>query len=86
MAIHYADERAVAIAEFWRVLRPGGVLVVSTQHPTTDWLRKGGSYFDVRLETDVWHMEAGELTTEPGFLILRLVKPPDPIPAILPIP
>jgi SAM-dependent methyltransferase len=131
LAIHYADDRAVAFAEFCRVLRPGGALVVSTQHPTTDWLRKGGSYFDVKLETDVWHMEAGDqpvrfwreplsalcgyasgagfliekvieplpaetmrrlypedyqkLTTEPGFLILRLVKPPDPVPANPPI-
>jgi SAM-dependent methyltransferase len=131
LAIHYADDRAVAFAEFSRVLSSGGALVVSTQHPTTDWLRKGGSYFDVKLETDVWHTEAGDqqvrfwreplsalcgyatsagfliekvieplpaetmrglypddyqkLTTEPGFLILRLVKPHDPIPAIRPI-
>jgi SAM-dependent methyltransferase len=122
LAIHYADDRAAAFAEFCRVLRPGGALVLSTQHPTTDWLRKGGSYFDVKLETDVWHTHAGEqpvqfwreplsalccaatgagflienvieplpadtmrgrfpedyqkLTTEPGFLILRLLKLP----------
>jgi SAM-dependent methyltransferase len=124
LAIHYADDRAVALAEFSRVLRPGGALVLSTQHPTTDWLRKGGSYFDVKLETDVWHTEEGDqpvrfwrepltalcgyatgagfligkvieplpaetmrglypedyqkLTTEPGFLILRLLKPHEP--------
>ncbi len=127
LAIHYAVDRATTFAEFCRVLRPGGALVVSTQHPTTDWLRKGGSYFDVKLETDVWHTQSGDqpvrfwreplsalcahatdagfliqkvieplpadtmrerypadyetLTTEPGFLILRLVKPAEPIPA-----
>jgi hypothetical protein len=97
------------------------LVVVSTQHPTTDWLRKGGSYFEVRLETDLWRTPSGEqavrfwreplsalcasatgagfligqvieplpaetmrerypddyekLSREPGFLILRLVKP-----------
>ena len=127
LAIHYASDRAAAFAEFCRVLRPGGALVVSTQHPTTDWLRKGGSYFDVKLETDLWHTPSGDqpvrfwreplsalcgyatdagfliekvieplpadtmrgrypedyqkLTTEPGFLILRLVKPHYPSPA-----
>ena len=121
LAIHYAADRAAAFAEFYRVLRPGGALVVSTQHPTADWLRKGGSYFEVRLETDVWRTPSGDqpvrfwreplsalcgygtgagfliekvieplpadsmrerypedyqkLTAEPGFLILRLVKP-----------
>jgi len=41
LAIHYADDRGAAFAEFCRVLRAGGALVISTQHPTTDWLRKG---------------------------------------------
>jgi SAM-dependent methyltransferase len=127
LAIHYATDRAAAFAEFCRVLRPGGALVLSTQHPTTDWLRKGGSYFEVKLETDIWHTETGDqpvrfwreplsvlcgaasgagfliekvieplpadtmrdlypedyrkLTTEPGFLILRLVKPHNAIAA-----
>jgi SAM-dependent methyltransferase len=121
LAIHYADDRAAAFAELCRVLRPGGSLVVSTQHPTIDWLRKGGSYFDVKLETDIWRTSSGDqpvrfwreplsdlctaatdagfliekvieplpadtmrdlypadyekLTREPGFLVLRLVKP-----------
>ena len=43
LAIHYADDRAAALREFFRVVRPGGRAVISTQHPTTDWLRKGGS-------------------------------------------
>ncbi|HUJ06217.1 MAG TPA: class I SAM-dependent methyltransferase [Streptosporangiaceae bacterium] len=121
LAIHHADDRPAAFAELFRVLRPGGALVVSTSHPFMDWLRKRGSYFDVKLETDAWHLASREhqvsfwreplsalcgaatgagflisdvieprpapsmrdrdprryemLSTEPGFLILRLVKP-----------
>jgi SAM-dependent methyltransferase len=41
LAIHYAGDRAVAFAEFCRVLRLGGALMVTTQHPAMDWLRKG---------------------------------------------
>jgi ubiquinone/menaquinone biosynthesis C-methylase UbiE len=54
LAIHHAADRGAAFGEFFRVLRPGGTAVVSTQHPATDWLRKGGSYFDTVLETDTW--------------------------------
>jgi SAM-dependent methyltransferase len=90
LAIHYADDRAAAFAEFCRVLRPGGALVVSTQHPTIDWLRKGGSYFEVKLETDVWRTSAGDYpvrfwreplsclcaaATDAGFLIERVIEP-----------
>ncbi len=90
LAIHYADDRAAAFAEFCRVLRPGGALVVSTQHPTIDWLRKGGSYFEVKLETDVWHTSSGDCpvrfwreplsslcaaATDAGFLIERVIEP-----------
>lgn len=59
LAIHYARDRAAAFAEFRRVLRPGGAAVVSTQHPVTDWLRNGGSYFQATLETDMWQTQPG---------------------------
>jgi len=124
LAIHYASDRTAAFAEFRRVLRPGGAAVVSTQHPVMDWLRKGGSYFQTVLETDIWHIRSGDqpvhfwreplsalctaatdaglliekviepvpaetmrerfpeeyerLSKEPGFLILRLLKPASP--------
>jgi SAM-dependent methyltransferase len=124
LAIHYAADRAAAFAEFCRVLRPGGAAVISTQHPLMDWLRKGGSYFQVTLETDIWRTPSGDqpvrfwreplsalctaatnagflienviepvpavtmrerypadyekLSSEPGFLILRLLKPGRP--------
>jgi hypothetical protein len=39
---------------------PGGAAVLSTQHPVMDWLRKGGSYFQTTLETDMWNMPSGE--------------------------
>lgn len=60
LAIHHAGDRAAAFAEFYRILRSGGALVLSTQHPTMDWLCKGGSYFDVKLESDLWHTPSGD--------------------------
>jgi SAM-dependent methyltransferase len=93
LAIHYVADRHAAFAELHRVLRPGGAAVVSTQHPTTDWLRKGGSYFDRVLETDAWSMLSGKhevqfwreplsdlcaAATDSGFVIQRLVEPRAP--------
>lgn len=90
LTIHHIDDRHAALAELCRVLRPGGVLALSTQHPTTDWLRKGGSYFDIVVETDVWRRTDREWQVsfwrEPltslcdavfraEFLIERLVEP-----------
>jgi SAM-dependent methyltransferase len=90
LAIHYARDRAAAFVEFSRVLRPGGAAVVSTQHPVMDWLRKGGSYFQATLETDIWNMPSGEqpvhfwreplsalcaAATDAGFLIEKLIEP-----------
>ena len=88
LAIHYVEDKGPALAELHRILRPGGVLVISTQHPTTDWLRKGGSYFDVAREVDRWRDVGTDVAfwREPltvlceaihraGFLIERLVEP-----------
>jgi ubiquinone/menaquinone biosynthesis C-methylase UbiE len=59
LAIHHVSDRPAAFAEFRRVLRVGGRCVISTGHPTWDWLRKGGSYFDTVLETDQWETPYG---------------------------
>ena len=90
LAIHYARDRTAAFTEFCRVLRPGGAAVVSTQHPVMDWLRKGGSYFQTILETDIWHTPSGDqpvrfwrepmsalctAATDAGFLIEKLIEP-----------
>ena len=50
--INYMPDATPLLREFARVLTPDGAAVVSTRHPMTDWVRKGGSYFDVRLESD----------------------------------
>jgi SAM-dependent methyltransferase len=90
LVISHLDSREAFLREAFRVLRPGGHCVVSTTHPTTDWLRKGGSYFDVRLEEDTWQRDERsyrvQFWREPlsslcaaiadaGFLIERLVEP-----------
>ncbi|HSZ38766.1 MAG TPA: class I SAM-dependent methyltransferase [Trebonia sp.] len=88
LAIEYVDDRVGALRELRRALRPGGALVLSRMHPTSDWLASGGGYFDVRVIEETWqkgrwHMRywlAPLETTcaeiaEAGFVIERLVEP-----------
>ena len=55
-----------------------------------DWLRKGGSYFQATMETDIWHTPSGDqpvhfwreplsalctAATDAGFLIEKVIEP-----------
>jgi SAM-dependent methyltransferase len=92
LAIQYADDRVATLRELRRVLRPDGALVLSRQHPAGDWLRHGGSYFDIRLISETWStgwqvsywLAPLEVTCREiaaaGFLIERLTEP-RPLPA-----
>lgn len=87
LVIHHLDDRRALLSELFRVLRPGGHVVLSTHHPTTDWLRLGGSYFAVEPVEEVWRgdwdvrywrlplTQTCAEATDAGFLIERLVEP-----------
>lgn len=87
LALEYVDDRALALRELRRVLRPEGALVLSRPHPTGDWLRHGGNYFEARVVEETWsrgwHVRywlaplerTCEELHEAGFLIERLLEP-----------
>ena len=89
LAINYVDDRVAALQELRRVVRPTGALVISTTHPTSDWLRLGGSYFSIeRVDESLrpscdWPVSAwrrpltvvSEEFRAAGWLIERLLEP-----------
>ncbi len=54
LVLHYLEHWEPALREFHRVLVPGGVVVLSTHHPTMDWQLTGGSYFETRQHSETW--------------------------------
>ena len=91
LAYHYVTNRMGFLGEVHRMLHDEGFVVVSTHHPTADWCRLGGSYFEVSTVTETWskgweitawRMPLTQLTEEfaaAGFVIERLIEPtPEP--------
>ncbi|MFI5831953.1 class I SAM-dependent methyltransferase [Streptomyces sp. NPDC051578] len=54
LVLHYLPDRIRTLRELARVLRPGGQLIISTSHPTADWLASGGSYFTCGSIEEIW--------------------------------
>ncbi|WP_433192404.1 class I SAM-dependent methyltransferase [Nocardia sp. CA-107356] len=86
LVYHHIDARGQLLAEIRRVLRPGGSLLVSTTHPTSDWIYFGGSYFaDDRVELPLGNgfISYRRMTLETflgellgaGFVLQALVEP-----------
>ncbi|MFG3339994.1 class I SAM-dependent methyltransferase [Glycomyces sp. NPDC048151] len=94
LVVHHIRDRAALLAEVFRVLKPGGRLLVSTTHPAADWKHFGGTYFsddwvDLHLREDLppIHFQrntvAGFLTEllDAGFA-LETITEPRPVPEL----
>ncbi len=60
LVLDYIEDWGPVFAEFARVLKPGGLAVMSHGHPQSDydfWMRKDGDvdYFAVELREAIWH-------------------------------
>lgn len=87
LAYEYVDDRIAALKELRRVLKSSGALVLSRQHPTSDWLANGGSYFETRVIEETWskgwHLRywlsplqrTCDEFNRAGFLIEKLIEP-----------
>lgn len=69
LVLHYLPDWGPTLAEFHRVLRPGGRFVMSTHHPTMDWLgHDRPNYFELRLLTEEWDIGGTGRTTTRAVL------------------
>ncbi len=98
LVLHDIRDWRIPFGEFHRVLVPGGRLIMSIQHPMTDWEMFGrGSYFDIEVVEWPWRAIGAEMLsrfyrfplqamTDPlfdaGFLIERVVEP-RPLPEMI---
>src|SRR4029453_14120923 len=61
LVLHYLADWGPPLREFARILRPGGVLLISTHHPTQDVMiaTPPAPYFETVLLTDTWGRGGG---------------------------
>ncbi|MDT8914026.1 GrpB family protein [Amycolatopsis sp. PS_44_ISF1] len=58
LVLHYLEDWGPVLAQFRRVLRPGGALVFSVHHPGEDWhWFDRGNYFERELLEDEWELD-----------------------------
>jgi SAM-dependent methyltransferase len=96
LVMHYLADWTGPLAEFYRVLKPDGAVVFSTDHPAMNWQHSRDDYFKVMQVTETWHQGGRPyevifwcrpLTaitaaiSRAGFLIDRLVEPA-PLPSL----
>jgi SAM-dependent methyltransferase len=96
LVLHYLEDWVGPLAELWRVLKPGGRLIVSVDHPIVfKLLNPGADYFATRRWSfewtlggqtalmSFWHRPLRAMTdafTEAGFRI-SLISEPQPVAA-----
>ncbi|MCF4099491.1 class I SAM-dependent methyltransferase [Maritalea mediterranea] len=62
LAMHYVKDWTTPLSEFYRLLKPGGKVVISTHHPFMDHALAGGEdYFAHTLIEDSWKKPDGTL-------------------------
>lgn len=91
LSLHYVEDWRRPFAEFARVLRPGGFLVFSAQHPVDEYIAfEAENYFEVEQERMTWSVSDEEIDVpfyrrpfsevinpliETGFRLDELVEP-----------
>ncbi len=98
LVLHYLRDWSVPLGSFASVLRPGGWVVISLDHPSGPPLPgERGGYFETELVADTWTKDGVEVTqhfwrrplgsvvdafAEAGFVIERVVEPQPSVEAL----